>query len=175
MEQSTGIFSRISMAFKLIFSQQYAISLLSTSEQIKTEVEQVDEKPELDLTEPQSALQLLSVMQKEGRLIDFINQEVNDFSDDQVAAAARVVHAGVKSAITQYVQFAPVSESPEGETISLAEDFDKNEYRLTGNIVGTGPFSGTLVHKGWKVTSLNFPLLAKNTDLHVVAPAEVEL
>jgi hypothetical protein len=175
MEQSTGFFSRISMAFKLIFSQQYAISLLGTSGQVKAEVVKVNEQPELTVSEPQSALQLLAVMQKEGRLIDFINQEVNDFSDDQVAAAARVVHAGVKTAIEQYVEFAPVSDIPEGEAISLAEKFDKNEYRLTGNIVGTGPFNGTLIHKGWKVTSINFPLLAKNNDLHVVAPAEVEL
>jgi hypothetical protein len=175
MEHSTGFFSRISMAFKLIFSQQYAISLLGPCEPIKTETEEAEQVPELTVTEPQSALQLLSVMQKEGRIIDFINQEVNDFSDDQVAAAARVVHAGVKTAIKQYVEFAPVSETPEGESISLPEDFDKNEYRLTGNIIGTGPFSGALIHKGWKVTSVNFPLLAKNSDLRVVAPAEVEL
>jgi hypothetical protein len=175
MEHNTGFFSRISMALKLMFSQQYAISLLGPSKPIATEVEEAEQSPELTVTEPQSALQLLSVMQKEGRLIDFINQDVNEFSDDQVAAAARVVHAGVKTAIKQYVEFAPVSEVPEGETINLPENFDKNEYRLTGNIVGTGPFSGALIHKGWKVTSVNFPLLAKNNDLHVVAPAEVEL
>lgn len=175
MEQNIGFFSRISMAFRMIFSQQYAISLIGTSEQVNSEVEQMNQQQALKVTEPQSALQLLSVLQKEGRLIDFINQDVNDFSDEQVAAAARVVHAGVKSAINQYVQFAPVSETAEGETISLPENFDKNEYRLTGNIVGAGPFSGALIHKGWKVTSVNFPLLAENSDLHVVAQAEVEL
>jgi hypothetical protein len=181
MEPNTSFFSRIAMACKIIFSKAYALSLLnpetSSVQAIEDGIilEPIETVSTLKHTDQESALQLLAILQKEGRLIDFINEDVSAFSDDQVAAAARVVHAGVKKALYQHMSFAPVSDTLEGNNIHLPADFDKNAYRLTGNITGSGPFNGTLVHKGWKVADLSLPQLADGIDLHVVAAAEVEL
>ena len=193
MEPNTSFLSRIAMACKLIFSQTYALSLLSpkplagkepSADQEPSPAQAIEETHTLEpvetvstlkQTDQESALQLLAILQKEGRLIDFINEDVSAFSDDQVAAAARVVHAGVKKALQQHMSFDPVSETPEGNSINLPADFDKNAYRLTGNITGSGPYKGTLIHKGWKVADLSLPQLADGIDLFVVAAAEVEL
>jgi hypothetical protein len=181
MEPNTSFFSRIAIACKLIFSKAYAISLLTPEASLGQAVEEaINFEPAetvstLKHTDQESALQLLAILQKEGRLIDFINEDVGAFSDDQVAAASRVVHAGVKKALQQHMSFAPVSDTPEGNNINLPADFDKNAYRLTGNITGSGPYNGTLIHKGWKVADLSLPQLAEGIDLNVVAAAEVEL
>jgi len=187
MEPNTSFFSRIAIACKLIFSKAYAMTLLQVEAspiQKPSPADVIEEAtvPEssaalstLKQTDLESALQLLAILQKEGRLIDFINEDVSAFSDDQVAAAARVVHAGVKKALQQHMSFAAVSDTPEGNSINLPADFDKNAYRLTGNITGSGPYNGTLIHKGWKVADLSMPQLADGIDLFVVAAAEVEL
>jgi len=181
MEPNTSFFSRIAIACKIIFSKAYAISLLipeaSATQAIEDAItiQSAETVSALKHTDQESALQLLAILQKEGRLIDFINEDVSAFSDEQVAAASRVVHAGVKKALQQHMSFAPVSDTPEGNSINLSANFDKNAYRLTGNITGSGPFNGTLIHKGWKVADLSLPQLADGIDLHVVAAAEVEL
>ena len=181
MEPNTSFFSRIAIACKIIFSKTYAISLLipeaSATQAIEDAItiQSAETVSALKHTDQESALQLLAILQKEGRLIDFINEDVSAFSDEQVAAASRVVHAGVKKALQQHMSFAPVSDTPEGNSINLSANFDKNAYRLTGNITGSGPFNGTLIHKGWKVADLSLPQLADGIDLHVVAAAEVEL
>jgi hypothetical protein len=181
MELNTSFFSRIAIACKIIFSKAYATSLFqlegSPAQAIEDTIiiEPIESVSTLKHTDQESALQLLAILQKEGRLIDFINEDVSAFSDEQVAAASRVVHAGVKKALQQHMSFVPVSDTPEGNSINLATDYDKNAYRLSGNIAGSGPYSGTLVHKGWKVAGLSLPQLADGIDLHVVAAAEVEL
>jgi hypothetical protein len=181
MKPNTSFFSRIAIACKIIFSKAYAISLLNPEAPVAQSIEEAvtiepaETVSTLKYTDQESALQLLAILQKEGRLIDFINEDVSAFSDEQVAAASRVVHAGVKKALQQHMSFTPVSDTPEGNGINLPADFDKNAYRLTGNITGSGPFNGSLVHKGWKVADLSLPQLADGIDLHIVAAAEVEL
>lgn len=169
MDKKYSFFTRLSMAFKMIFSGSYTQSLLHP--------EPAEEAPAIDLKEANedSALQILALLQKEGRLIDFINEDVNQFSDEQVAAAARVVHQGVKKTLGDHVKFEAVSEVVEGNSISLDENFDRSAYQLTGNVAGDAPYNGTLIHKGWKVSELTLPAIVEGTDLNVVAPAEVEL
>ena len=170
MEQNFSFFTRLSMAFKIIFSGAYTRSLFAP--QVEAEPE-----PQIDIKESNedSALQLLALLQKQGRLIDFINEDVNQFTDEQVAGAARVVHQGVKAALQEHITFEPVSDIQEGNSISLDSDFARSEYQLTGNVSGEAPYNGTLIHKGWKVAELKLPAVVEGTDLTVVAPAEVEL
>lgn len=170
MEQNYGFFTRLSMAFKMIFSGSYTQSLLNP-------VSSEPEAPKVEIKEnnQDSALQLLALLQKEGRLIDFINEDVTPFSDDQVAAAARVVHQGVKKALSEHVTFTPVSSVQEGEQVTLAADYARSEWQVTGNVSGEPPFNGTLIHKGWKVTDIKLPAVVAGTDLNIVAAAEVEL
>jgi hypothetical protein len=47
--------------------------------------------------------------------------------------------------------------------------------RLTGNIVGSAPFKGTLIHKGWQVTNIRLPKLTQGHEAKILAAAEVEL
>lgn len=124
---------------------------------------------------PDAALQLLSLLQKEARFIDFINEDVSAYSDADIGAAARVVHQGCVKAVNAHFTLAPVSQDQEGSRVTLNKGFDAACYRLTGNIVGDAPFTGTLVHKGWQVTDLRLPKLTEGHNAKIIAAAEVEL
>lgn len=124
---------------------------------------------------PDAALQLLSLLQKEARFIDFIKENVSAFSDEEVGAAARVVHQGCSKAINEHFTLAAVSQDQEGQRVTLEKGFDAAAFRLTGNIVGQAPFSGVLVHKGWQVTELRLPKLTEGHNPKIIAAAEVEL
>ena len=122
-----------------------------------------------------SAMQLLSLFQQEARLIDFLKEDVTSFSDEEVGAAARVIHAGGQKVLKEYVALTPVRSEDEESRITIAEGFNPQEVRLTGNVTGNAPFTGTLIHKGWKAESMTLPKLAENYDASIIAPAEVEL
>lgn len=128
-------------------------------------------------TEPRhtSGLAVLSVFQREGRLIDFLQEDVAAFSDAEVGAAARVVHAGCRKAFKEYFTVAPVLEDPEGATVSIPAGFDAQRIRLTGRVAGQPPFRGILKHRGWAATSVRLPALSGSLDPRVLAAAEVEL
>lgn len=124
---------------------------------------------------PDAALQLLGLLQKEARFIDFIKEDVAAYSDADIGVAARVVHEGCNRAINEYFTLKTVRSDNEGSKVTLAKGFDAAEVRLTGNIVGQAPFTGTLIHKGWKVTDIRLPKLTKGHNAKIVAAAEVEL
>ncbi len=124
---------------------------------------------------PDAALQLLGLLQKEARFIDFIKEDIGAFSDADIGIAARVVHEGCNKALNEHFTLASVRNEQEGNKITLPQGFDAATVRLTGNIVGTAPFTGTLVHKGWQVTKISLPKLTAGHNAAIVAPAEVEL
>jgi hypothetical protein len=119
----------------------------------------------------------LAMLQARGRLIDFLMDDINAYSDAQVGAAARVVHAGCKAALLEHFRISPVRTEGEGATVQVAAGYSPDEYRLLGKISGPAPFSGVLVHHGWKTDTVNLPrILRSSTDrLPAIAPAEVEL
>jgi len=124
---------------------------------------------------PDAALQLLGLLQKEARFIDFAQEDVSQYSDADIGAAARVVHEGCRKVLRQHFVLDPVRTEPEGKRITLPKGFDAGSIRITGNIVGTAPFTGTLVHRGWKATEIKLPKITEGHDVKIVAPAEVEL
>lgn len=121
------------------------------------------------------ALQVLAILQRDGRLVDFLTEDVGSFSDAEVGAAARLVHDGCKKVLKQYFTVEPVRKEDEGARITVEKGFDPHEIRLTGNVSGEPPYKGVLAHPGWRVTNINLPEPAKDVDLKVIAPAEVEL
>lgn len=131
--------------------------------------------PTLKTTEPESALQLLSLLQQEARLIDFLNEDVKAYSDAEVGAAARVVHEGGKKVLNDYFTLQPVRSENEESRVTLPDGYDASTVRLTGNVVGQAPFTGTLVHRGWQITAVKLPKISEGRNMRVVAPAEVEL
>ena len=124
---------------------------------------------------PDSALQLLSLFQREARLIDFTQENLSAYSDADIGAAARVVHEGCARVLREHFTIEPVRSENEGSRVTLAEGFDAASVRLTGNVVGKAPFTGTLSHRGWRAAKVTLPQLAESHDARVLAPAEVEL
>ena len=122
-----------------------------------------------------SALMLLSAFQREGRLVDFLQQEVAGFSDEDIGAAARVVHAGCRKAFRQLFVIGPAAQGNEGGPVTVPSGFDTQRIRLTGNVSGQPPFKGTLKHHGWIATEIRMPSISETLDPRVIAPAEVEL
>jgi len=122
-----------------------------------------------------SALQVLGLFQQEARLLDFLNEELSGFTDADIGAAARVVHEGGKKVLKQYFVLSPVRSETEESRVTLAVGFNPAEVRLTGNVTGQAPFTGTLVHRGWKAVETKLPKLADGHNPAIIAPAEVEL
>lgn len=131
--------------------------------------------PTLRDTAPDSALQLLALLQREARLIDFAHESLGSYSDAQIGAAARLVHEGCAKVLREHFQIVPVRDEPEGSRVTLPAGFDAASVRLTGQVVGQAPFSGSLSHRGWRVAEVRLPQLAERHDTRVLAPAEVEL
>ncbi len=122
-----------------------------------------------------ASLHVLSILQRDGRLIDFLAEDLDGFPDPDVGAAARTVHAGCRKALQEYVQLEPVFRDSEGATVTVPAGFDPAAIRLTGNVVGVPPFRGSLRHHGWRAARTAFPPLPPGHDPRILAPAEVEL
>lgn len=123
----------------------------------------------------EGALQLLNLLQREGRLVDFLQQEVSSFSDAQIGQAARVVHEGCRKTLQRYLDVEPVLELAEGEPTTVNEGFDAEAIKLVGNVAGGAPFRGILRHKGWRAREIRLPETLAGHDFKILAPAEVEL
>ncbi len=122
-----------------------------------------------------AALQLLGLLQREARFVDFIQEDVAPYSDAEIGAAARVVHGGCRKLLAEHFTLAPVRAEAEGSRVTLAAGFDAAAVRLTGNVVGQAPFTGTLSHRGWQVTQVRLPQLTDARAAAIIAQAEVEL
>ncbi|MGR9107571.1 MAG: DUF2760 domain-containing protein [Gammaproteobacteria bacterium] len=124
---------------------------------------------------PDAALQLLGLLQQEARFIDFIEEDIQSYSDTEIGAAARIVHEGCHKVLHNHFEFSPIRPESENSRVTVKAGFDPATLRLTGNIVGKAPFNGTLVHRGWQVTDIRLPKLSEHHNVKVVAAAEVEL
>ncbi len=154
------------------------VSSLLPVPKLEPEPEPEQVKPSASkLTEakPDAALQLLGLFQQEARFLDFVSEDVSKYSDTEIGAAARVVHEGCSKVIKHHFDVAPVRTDKENSRITLQKGFNASENRITGNIVGKPPFTGTLLHRGWRVKKVDLPRLAPGHDVHVLTPAEIEL
>lgn len=131
--------------------------------------------PALKEASPAAALQLLGLLQRDARFVDFVEEDIAAYSDTEIGAAARLVHDGCRAVLREHFTIKPVREEAEGSRVTLADGFDATAVRLTGNVVGSAPFSGSISHRGWKVAEVRLPRLAERHDATVIAPAEVEL
>jgi hypothetical protein len=120
------------------------------------------------------AAQVLAVLQRDGRLVDFLMEELGGYPDAQVGAAVRDVHAGCRQALAKYATLTPVLDDEEGSTVTVDRGADPARIRLVGNVAGSPPFRGVLRHRGWEATRLELPPLP-STGRTIIAPAEVEV
>ncbi len=121
------------------------------------------------------ALALLALLQREGRLVDFLREPLDGFGDADIGAAARDVHRGCKKVVDQCFTLEAVMPGEEDAKVSVPKGFDPGEVRLIGEARGEPPFAGTLRHHGWRATKAQLPTLADGVDRTIVAPAEVEV
>ena len=124
---------------------------------------------------PSEGIQVLSLLQRDGRLIDFLKEDISRYSDSQIGAAVRTVHAGCRKALEEILTIESIQKESEGTTIIVEKDFNPSTIRLTGHVFGDPPFTGVLKHHGWKAVGIKFPDIPKEQDLGVIAPAEVEI
>lgn len=180
-DSQSSFFNRLMLAlrgcWRILTDEAFAGGVLRLEQGGSTVSEAVSEtpKPPLRETLPDSALQLLALLQQQGRFIDFLEENVTAYSDAEIGGAARVVHEGCRKVVRDYLQIEPVRVEVEGTRLTLPVGFDPATVRLTGNVVGQPPFTGTLMHRGWRVAAIKLPRLAEGHDVRVLAPAEVEL
>ncbi|MBB2931554.1 DUF2760 domain-containing protein [Paraburkholderia silvatlantica] len=124
---------------------------------------------------PDAALQLLGLLQRNARFVDFVEEDIAGYADADIGAAARIVHEGCRATLRDHFAIRPVRSESEGSRVTLPAGFDAAAVRVTGNVVGEAPFSGSLTHRGWRVEEVKLPQLVKTHDARIIAPAEVEL
>jgi hypothetical protein len=179
-EPKPSFFARLALAWRLLVDARFAsdAARLGAGElpaPTTAAPPVVEPLPVLRESSPDAALQMLGLLQGEGRFVDFLLEDVSGFSDAEIGGAARVVHEGCLKALKQHVSIEPIRTESEGSRITLPEGFDASAVRLTGNVVGQAPFSGNLAHRGWRVTEIKLPKIAQGHDVTILAPAEVEL
>lgn len=172
-------------AFRILFDGAYAARVSSLSEQSSEALPEASPKPPAaksvavapsgseHASATDGALQLLALLQREGRFVDFLEQDVTSFSDQDVGAAARLVHEGCRRALHAHARVVSVRSEAEGARLTLEQA--NAEVKLVGNVAGSAPFRGVLRHRGWRVEELKLPKLVGAHDPKVLAQAELEL
>lgn len=131
--------------------------------------------PVLDSVNEDGAHQVLQLLQHEARFIDFIQESIDGYDDAEVGAAARQIHAGCAKVVKQHFTIDVVNVAPENSRLEIPADYDAKQIKLEGRVEGSGPYTGTLIHPGWKVTSTQLPKVSSTDNLTILAPAEVEV
>jgi hypothetical protein len=120
------------------------------------------------------AVQLLALLQRDGRLVDFLMEDLSAYPDAQVGAAVRDVHTNCRQSLARYVALGPVLDEEEGKRIIVAPGTDPSRIKVVGTAAGQPPLQAVVRHRGWEATSLELPPLP-STGRTIVAPAEVEI
>ncbi len=120
-------------------------------------------------------LHTLSVLQREGRLLDFFDEDLSRYEDGQIGAAVRSIQEDCKRAIKKYIDPKPVVQGEEGDAITIEAGFDIDAINLVGNVSGQPPFNGVIKHPGWKAGKKDVPKLSDIQDSGIMTPAEIEI
>ena len=121
------------------------------------------------------AVQMLALLQRDGRLIDFLAENISAYPDAQIGAAVRTIHDTCQQVLDHYLKLEPILNSEEDEPVTVPAGFDPAAIKLIGSVAGVPPVRGVLRHKGWRVKEVNLPPLPQGTGRMVVAQAEIEL
>ncbi len=120
-------------------------------------------------------LHFLGVLQREGRLLDFFDEDLSLYEDEQIGAAVRSIQEDCKKTLERYISPRPVMDREEGDKITIEKGFDMESIVLTGNVAGSPPFEGVVRHPGWKAGKKEVPKLADVQDSGILMPAQVEI
>ena len=120
-------------------------------------------------------LRLLTILQSEARLLDFLMEDFGGASDAQVGAGVKEIHKKAAAALKKYLVVEPVLAGADGERVTVPRGFDPSAVRVIGNVTGEPPYTGELQHPGWRVKEIKLPTVAEGQDPFVVQPAEVQV
>ena len=173
-----GFSIRLSFAFRcffsLLFQRMIPQDILETLSVSKSPaVNSLGDKPAPESLD--RAVQLLTLFQRDGRLVDFLTEDVSPYPDSQLGAAVRSIHASCRQVLDRYLKLEPVLSSEEDQPVTVPVGFDPAAIKLVGNVAGEPPLRGLLRHRGWRVTEINLPSLPQGSGRAIVAPAEVEI
>jgi hypothetical protein len=124
---------------------------------------------------PDAAIQILAALQREGRLIDFLQEDLSTYEDSQIGAAVRNIHMGCKETLREHMEIKSIFQEKEGTAVTVPSGFDVRAIRLTGNVTGNPPFRGILRHRGWQVERIRLPQGTEQKNHWILAPAEIEI
>jgi hypothetical protein len=167
--------SKISLAFRCFFALLFGGKLspeLIDELGIKPKAAPAPAAPTVRTSD--GALQMLSILQRDARLLDFFLEDITPYSDEQVGAAARSMHGPARETLERYVKLAPVVDGVEG-TYVKAPSKDAAQVKFLGNVPATPPDGGTLRHRGWRAASIALPPVNSRQDMTILAPAEIEV
>lgn len=122
-----------------------------------------------------AAVQLLALFQREGRLVDFLREDIQPYDDGQIGAAVRAIHESCRQVLAEHLTLERILSGNEGDEVTIPQDFDPSAVRLTGNVTDKPPFRGVLRHAGWRAAKVKLPAQPAGQDPRIVAPAEVEI
>ena len=167
---------RLKFAFRSFFS---ILDHSRLPEDVVSELVTVPERPKPAHAPPlpdaaDRAAQMLALLQRDGRLLDFLMEDLAAYQDAQIGAAARDVHAGCVQALSRYVTLTPVLDEEEGQAVTVDGHADPARIKVVGNAAGQPPYRGVLRHRGWEATRIELPPLPA-TGRTILAPAEVEV
>lgn len=123
----------------------------------------------------QSHLRLLHDLQQASRLIDFLKEDITSFNDAQVGAAVRKIHQDCGQALEEWVTIRPLKDESEGMTVHVPRGYNPAEIKVVGKVKGEPPFTGVLVHRGWKAQKRSLPKKIGEQNADIICPAEVEV
>jgi hypothetical protein len=181
MSEQVTLWQRILLAFVAFFAVLFDRAFADAVRKMRAhEAPPLPPPPEASpeaggAVEPKQALYLLAILQRDGRFLDFTQEDISGYSDAEIGGAARTVHAGCRKALESYLALEPVYAEPDGASIVVERGFDPTAIRLTGNVVGDPPFRGCLKHHGWRAKAVSLPPAPDGADMRILAPAEVEL
>ena len=121
------------------------------------------------------AIQILALLQRDGRLVDFLTEDLSPYTDEQIGAAVRTVHEDCRKVLDRYMKIEPILTSDEGQSVTFEGNFDPAAVKLIGNVRDGAPIRGTLQHRGWRVADIHLPPLPDGDARRVLAQAEVEV
>jgi hypothetical protein len=185
-----GFWKRLAFAFRCLFSilfhgeipNDIAQTMVKTASSVRqAPAVAVSSSPRVKEVEGPAAeafdraVQMLAVLQRDGRLIDFLEENISAYPDAQLGAAVRTIHETCRKVLDHYVKLEPILNSEEDQPVTVQAGFDPAAIKLIGNVTGEPPIRGVLRHKGWRVKEVNLPPLPQDAGRTIVAPAEVEL
>jgi hypothetical protein len=120
-------------------------------------------------------LRMLALLQAEARLVDFLLEDIQGASDQQIGQAVREIHKKAQAALKQHAVIEQVLSGKEEDKVTVPKGFDPSAIRVVGNVTGEPPFSGAINHPGWRVKELKLATPPEGADEFVLQPAEVQI